>query len=199
MSEIPRPEADLATPEQAKALFDWVIKTTEARGTHFGHCDSFGEVELFEAPDKVAEHFPTPDPLSQSVRHTIYATRERDLKTKEPRTQGVVANVMFDQKERVDANLLYATHVNYHIVDDGTGNLGLERHVTNTEHDEHKAAEFRHSLGRPLTREFLEAQLRDAEQLLADVLTTRPAEKATGMFDVEFDEAQQVIEACSSL
>src|SRR5665213_2450864 len=154
MSETPSPETDLATPEQAKALFDWVIKKTEARGTLFGHCDSFGEVELVEAPDKVAEHFPAPDPLSQSVRHAVYVTRERDHKTKEPRTQGVVANVMFDQKEHVDADLLYATHVNYHIVDDGTGNLGLERHVTNTVHGGRKAAEFRGSLGRTLSREF---------------------------------------------
>jgi hypothetical protein len=199
MSELPRPEAALATSEQAQALFDWVVTATEARGTHYGHCDGFGEVEIGEVPEKVSEHLPTPDPLSQSVRHTVYVTRERDHKTHEPRTQGVVANVMFDQKERVDEGLLYATHVNYHIVNDGSDNLSLERHVTNTEHGEHKAAEFRRSLGRPLTREYLEAQLQDTEKLLADVLATRPAEKAAGMFDVEFEEAQQVIETCSSL
>lgn len=199
MYEVPRPEATLATPEQAKALFDWVVNTTEARGTHYGHCDGFGEVDLTEVPEKVTEHFPTPDPLSESVRHTVYVTHERDHKTREPRAEGVVANVMFDQKERVDAGLLYATHVNYHIVNDGSGNLSLERHVTSTEHGEHKAAEFRRSLGWPLTREFLEAQLRDTEQLLADVLATRPAEQAMGMFDVEFEEAQQVIDTCSSL
>jgi hypothetical protein len=199
MSELPKPEAALVTSEQAQVLFDWVVTTTEVRGTHYGHCDSFGEIQLDMLPDKIREHFPTPDPLSESIRHTIYVTRERDNKTQKPRTEGVVANVMFDQKERIDEGLLYVTHVNYHIVKDDTGSLSLERHVTNTEHGEHKAAEFRRSLDQPLTIGYLENQLREAEQSLADLLATRPIEKATGMLDVEFEEARQVIEACSSV
>ncbi|HEX8763153.1 MAG TPA: hypothetical protein VF733_05350 [Candidatus Saccharimonadales bacterium] len=194
MREIIRPEVDLATSDQVMALFNWALLTTIGRGKHYGHCDAFGEIDLPELPDEINRHFPTPNPHSQSVRHSLYVTHELDHKTGQPRTRGVIANVMFNQNEQVDANLLYATHANYHIVNDGTGNLSLERHVTQTEHGPHMVRPIQSGGYLALIE-----QLVEMESLLAQEVVRHAAGKAAGEFDVTFDEAQQVIDTCALL
>src|SRR5215204_4449766 len=95
MFETPRQEIALATADQAQAMLEWVTSTTEVHGKHYSFCDSYGEVAVTEVPDKISQHYPTPDADSESVRYNLDVTRQRDHKTHQLRTQGVLAIISF--------------------------------------------------------------------------------------------------------
>jgi len=201
MSEFDRTLEPESTPEQAKELANWLkwaIAERDERYRYIGHA-FVGKDQLEEVPKEVAKHMPEVSPLSYDVAYEIYATQGNDYETGEPRTKGMIANVAFSQREFVDKGLIYATHVNYHIVSDGSDELHLECHVTATEHGIHKVRELHAQRDRTMTREGLEEQIDEWSDELRRIDETRPMETAAGMFKVTETEAQQIIDFCRSL
>ena len=179
---VPQPEQpnapEKATPEQASELFKVIRSLTTLKGKNYGDRDTFGD-KLDIVPPSVAEHFPKPQADSQSVEQSFYLTHITD------KNKGVVGMATFDQHERRDANLIYATHVNYHVISDDGNAYRLERHITNTEHGPHIVG--RHANKSP------QEMLNELTALKARVEETRPLEEASGLLSVESQEADEII------
>ena len=184
-----------ATPTQAGEMFTGIGELTALKGKNYGDTHAFGEVPVV-VPDEVAAHFPTPDSDSQEVRHTVYVTQKFDMTTGEPRRSGVVGMVTFDQKDHRDAGLIYATHVNYHVITDDGETHRLERHVTNTEHGPHRVAQ---EAGKVVTRQSVLDNLAELTALRDRVETTRGMEQSLGLLTVSQPEADQILDVLTDL
>lgn len=184
----------LSTPDQAAAIFAQIGELTALQGKNYGDSHSFGEVSVV-VPEGVATHLPSSDVDSESVRRTLYVTQKLN-KTGEPKREGVVGLVSFSQKERRDADLLYATHVNYHVVTDDGETFRLERHVTNTEHGKHQVAQ--QLAARSMVPESMETQLAGLLALKARVEESRKAEAELGLSTVSSLEADEIAQTLAS-
>lgn len=178
-----------ATPAQAGEVFTGIGELTALKGKNYGDTHAFGEIPV-TAPNEVAAHFPVLDSTSLEVRHTVYVTQKFDRTTGEPKRSGVVGMVTFDQKDQRDAGLIYATHVNYHVITDDGETHRLERHVTNTEHGPHRVAQ---EASRAVTRQ---SMLDNLAELIASrdrVEATRGMEQSLGLLTVSQPEADQIL------
>ena len=92
--------------------------------------------------------------------------------------------------------MLYATHVNYHVLTDDSEAFRLERHVTNTEHGPHRAAE--QLAAHSITPESMEAQLTGLLALKARVEESRKAELELGLTAVSSLEADEIAQTLAS-
>lgn len=146
-------------------------------------------------PSEIAKHLPEARSTSGRVKDSAYLSHIFE-RSGEPLKKGVVGIATFSRHEHVDRNLIYAAHVNYHVILGKDGSTyELERHVTNTEHGPHKAAEYQRRLGRLMTDpRAIEAFLGEMTDLINRVEATRPIEKAMGILTVTAAEAQQVID-----
>jgi len=191
----------LATSQQAQDLLKEVGTLTTIQGKNYGDRNTFG-TNVSEMPEEVAAHLPEPRSDSSESEDSVYIGQIFDRETGQPRREGMVGIVTFTRKEKVDKDLMYAAHTNYHITTkDGGATYGLERHVTNTEHGPHKAREMYQKLGRSMVDPASAAQdmLKEITSLRDRIDTTRPLEQAMGLFDVTQEEAQQVIDFTKGL
>lgn len=191
----PSAEQELATPEQARELLQEIGQITTFRGKNYGDRNTYGDT-VTSVPDEVAVHLPQPSSTSSSFEDSVYITQIFDRETGQPLRKGVVGMASFNRKERVDPSLLYAARVNYHITTQDGETFSIERHVTNTEHGKHKVAEKRRQQAQMSIdpSAFALEQLVRLQSLKSRVDTSRPMERAMGMFDVTQSEAQQVID-----
>lgn len=197
MTEFDTPKQP-STPQQAHDIYAGLGELTALRGKNYGDTHALGEVPV-ETPLEVATHFPTPEDNSHDVRHTVFVTQKFDRESGQPRRNGVVGMVTFAQKEHRDQGLIYATHVNYHVIADDGGNYRLERHVTNTEHGPHRVAQHRKDMGRMATREAMVDMLAELTSLRDRIVATRGMEESLGLLTVNQPEAQQIIDVVTGL
>lgn len=191
MGEHAHAPEQLATPDQAAEIFTQLGELTTLHGANYGGSHSFGEVAV-PVPESIASHFPQVEEDSRSASRVLNAQQELDHQTGQPKRTGLVGMVTFTQKERRDANLMYATRVNYHVISDDGETYRVERHVTSTEHGPHKARQIM-GLGRAVTREAMERQLVELIALRSRTIDAHKAERALGLSDVSFREAQDII------
>ena len=142
---------------------------------------------------------PEVDVLSKGANYSVYVIREYNPRTGLPRQHDVLAMVSFTQKEVVTDGLIYATHANYHVVQEKSGALGLERHMTMTEHGMHKVRELRQQRERLQTLEAIDEFTEELKGELSKLDEARPVEKEMGISVVTEKEAQQIIDFCRSL
>lgn len=190
-----------STPQQAHDIYIGLGELTALRGKNYGGAHSFGEVPV-ETPPEVAAHFPTPEDNSHDVRHTVCVTQKFDRGSGQPRRDGVVGVVTFNQKEHRDKGLIYATSVNYHVITDITDdgeNYRLERYVTNTEHGSHCVAKHRQKMGILATSEDMVGRLAKLTALRDLIDATREMEESSGLLTVNQPEAQQIIDVVTGL
>ena len=113
-----------------------------------------------------------------------------EWKTGKPVTDGVVGMVSFTRRDEVAKGIIYAGHVNYHVLHTN-GVFSVERHVTNTEHGRHVVTG---ALGRAARHAVDPAtQLAELLDLKARIEESRPIEKAMGMFDVSAPEIEAMV------
>lgn len=184
-----------STPQQAADIFTQLGDLTALQGKQYGDTHSYSDDHV-DVPDRVAAHFPETEEDSSSVGTNLYVSQKFDRATGHPRTGGVVGMVTFNQIERRDAGLIYAAHVNYHVISDDGETFRLERHVTNTEHGPHKVAE---SLGRTASREDMQRNLDEMVALKARVEGTREVEAGLGLLTVTSQEADQIKQVVTAL
>jgi len=184
-----------ATPAQAGEMFTRIGELTTLKGKNYGDTHAFSEVPV-TVPDEVAAHFPVPDDISLEVRRTVYVTQKFDRTTGEPERSGVVGMVTFAQKDHRDAGLIYATHVNYHVITDDGKTHRLERHVTNTEHGPHRVAQ---EAGKVVTRQSMLDKLAELTALRDRVDATRGMEQSLGLLTVSQPEADQILNVLADL
>lgn len=197
MTEFDTPKQP-STPQQAHDIYTGLGELTALRGKNYGDTHLFGEVPV-ETPPEVATHFPKTENDSHDVQHTVDVTQKFDRESGEPRRSGVVGMVTFNQKEHRDQGLIYATHINYHVLADDGENYRLERHVTNTEHGPHRVAQHRQEMGRMATREGMVDKLAEMTALRDRVEATRGMEESLGLLTVSQPEAQQIIDVVTGL
>ncbi len=183
-----------STPQQAAGIFTQIGELTAFQGKQYGDTHSFSDKQV-EVPDSIATHFPKAEADSESIDTNMYVSQHFDRESGQPQRTGVVGIVTFTQSERHDADLIYATHVNYHVISDTGETFRLERHVTNTEHGPHKVAE--HALGRAATREDIQRKLDETRELLAKVRESRKVEAELGLLTVSSREAEQILKVLS--
>ncbi|MFZ2545129.1 MAG: hypothetical protein WAW80_04080 [Candidatus Saccharimonadales bacterium] len=193
-------EHELATPEQARELFQEVGILTTFQGKNLGDRNTFGNV-VEMTPSEVASHLPEPQDTSESSEDSVYVVQIFDRETGQPRQDGVVGMVTFKRAERVDPQLIYAANANYHITKEGEA-FGVERHVSHTEHGRHKVTEKR----RQQAQIAIDPSAFALEQLSrlgalkkSKVDASRPVEQSLGMFDVTLTEVQQIIDFVRSI
>jgi len=181
----PQPErrklSEKASPQQAAELFSTISSLTSLKGKTLGDRETFGD-KVETVPASVAQHFPKPEPDSESVQNSFYVTHMLH------RDRGVIGTVTFSEKERRGATLKYATHVNYDIISDAGQAKRLERHVTTKEVGPHmvrRAQRHRDKSSRQ--------HLSEALELKARVEAARPIEEATGLLTVNSQEADEII------
>lgn len=201
MSDPERSHEQLATPQQASDLLGEIGTLTTIQGKNYGDRNTFG-TDVPEMPTEVASHLPEARSTSSEVKDSVYVVQIFDRATGQPKREGVVGMATFTRHEKVDQDLTYAAHVNYHVTtQDGGATYGVERHVTNTEHGMHKVRETQQKLGRAMIDPAGAAHdmLQELTSLRDRLDASRPAEQAMGMFDVTQTEAQQVIDFTRSL
>ena len=170
-----------ATTQQAFELFKVVGFLTSAKGKNYGDRNTFGD-KLGNMPEKVASHFTTPRPECLKLEDSFYLTHILDEQT------GVVAIATFDRHEHHPKDVIYATHVNYHVISDDGQNYRLDRHVTQTEHGPHMIKEEHDRNPIELYLDLLdlmELQARENEQ--------RRIAQDAGLLTVRFQEVEQII------
>ncbi|HEV2403675.1 MAG TPA: hypothetical protein VGS08_05760 [Candidatus Saccharimonadales bacterium] len=187
---------ELATADQAVALLGEMATLITTRGKNYGE-SSIASADVPEMPSEIAAHLPEQHPTSIEVKDSIDIMQLLDRDSGQPLREGTVGIVKFTRREKVDRDLTYATHVNYHITtEDGSGTYSLERRVTNTEYGSRKVREAREWRARALgdPKGTTNNLLQEVTSLLNRIDVNEPMEKAMGMFDVTQKEAQQVID-----
>lgn len=198
--EFTREHEQPATPEQASALLTEVGTITTLQGTNYGDRNTYG-TNLADMPSEVAKHLPEAAYADSEIKDSVYITQKFDRTTGQPLQKGVVGMVSLTRAEKPDKDLTYAAHANYHITtNDGGETYGVERHVTNTEHGQHKVRQMREQLGRASIDPAGAARdmLQELTGLRDRINESRPV-AAMGMFTVTEAEAQQVIDLLKNL
>lgn len=138
MNTPERPEAPLATPEQAGAILREAGELTTLYATHG---NSTYELVGSGAPAEVSSHFPDADDESVGEVTSVSVLQGLDPDTGMPAEEGTAATVTFKHTEQRDDKLSYVTQVDYAINVGAAGSVQpVSRHISSYEVGPHRTA-----------------------------------------------------------
>jgi hypothetical protein len=182
MYEQYRSPEELATPEQAGELLDWLKSTLLNTPTQTAFTVSY---QLHELPGVVERHMPDPGPNCLLQRTDLFAVLEEGS-----RTESLIATFSFDRLENMADDKIIGTHVRYEVRDDG-GVLGIERRFDTQEHGLLKIREFedRFTDDPEAAIDMIFEEIRQGEESLQE-------EKRYGLTTVTYREAEEILALC---